>query len=371
MSDTGGGHRASAQALDQALADLYPGRTEVKIIDLWSDHGIWPFNTFVSSYRFLAKHPILWRIMYFYGIFPPTKFFTETYSRLACYGSFKSAIESSDPDMVVSVHPLCQHIPIPIVKQLNRERAADLSPIRFVTVVTDLGGAHPTWFHQGCDRVYVASESVREAGLKLGIPPERIALYGLPIRPSFWRPSRPKDRLRKELGLRKSVKTVLLMGGGDGVGGLSNIAAEIANKLALSPSESQMVVVCGHNKLIASKLSSRAWPSNVNVVVKGFCNNIDDLMSASDCLVTKAGPGTIAESMIRGLPLVLSSYLPGQVGNTLLWCMPQTSCCVCNVMFVSVDGYGYGCNCCCVCRRRAMFRMWWTGVSASTPATAL
>jgi 1,2-diacylglycerol 3-beta-galactosyltransferase len=32
--------------------------------------------------------------------------------------------------------------------------------------------------------------------------------------------------------------------------------------------------------------------------------------------VTKAGPGTIAEAMTRGLPMVLSSFLPGQeAGN--------------------------------------------------------
>jgi 1,2-diacylglycerol 3-beta-galactosyltransferase len=52
------------------------------------------------------------------------------------------------------------------------------------------------------------------------------------------------------------------------------------------------------------------------VVVRGFVNNIHEYMGASDCIVTKAGPGTIAEAMTRGLPIVLSSYLPGQeAGN--------------------------------------------------------
>ena len=313
MSDTGGGHRASAQALDCALGELFPGRTEVKIMDIWTEHGKWPFNTFVSSYRFLAKHPILWRAFYAYGHFPPTKLFTECLSYFVCYKSFKTAIEAADPDMVVSVHPLCQHIPIPIVKAINQERSPKKLPIPFVTVVTDLGGAHPTWFHKGTDRTFVASESVKKIAMNRGLDANKIALYGLPIRPSFWKASKPKDKLRGELGLQKSVKTVLLMGGGDGVGGLSNIAVEVAKTLSKSPKPTQMVIVCGHNKGVADKLINRNWPANVNVVVKGFCNNIDDFMSASDCLVTKAGPGTIAESMIRGVPLVLSSYLPGQV----------------------------------------------------------
>ena len=53
----------------------------------------------------------------------------------------------------------------------------------------------------------------------------------------------------------------------------------------------------------------------IYVLIKGFVNNIDQYMAASDCLVTKAGPGTIAESMIRGLPIVLSYFLPGQVSS--------------------------------------------------------
>lgn len=326
MSDTGGGHRASAQAIDKALSEEFPGRMDVQIMDLWSDYGRWPFDGFVQVYRYVAKHPILWRAMYAYGIFPPTKLFTEVYSHAVCYENFKNAIESSNPDMVVSVHPLCQHIPIPIVERMNEARGSKKERIPFVTVVTDLGGAHTTWFDKRCDRIYVASEAIRNVAISKGISPEKIAFYGLPIRPSFWKAPKAKSLLRKELGLKNARKTVLLMGGGDGVGGLENIAIEIANRLGVTPANSQMVVVCGHNKQIANKLSSHKWPRNVNVLVKGFCNNIDEWMSASDCLVTKAGPGTIAEAMIRGLPIILSSFLPGQEAG--------------NVPFVVDGGFG-------------------------------
>lgn len=316
MSDTGGGHRASAKALDQALSELFPGRTEVNIMDIWSEHAKWPFNTFVTSYRFLAKHPLLWRVTYIYGFFPPTKLFTEVLSYVTCYDSFKKAIETADPDMVVSVHPLCQHIPVPIVQSMNKIRSPSKGPIPFVTVVTDLGGAHPTWFHQGCDRVYVASEAVRKIAIKKGIKEDRVAFYGLPIRPSFWKPAKSKAKLRAELGLDKEGKTVMLMGGGDGVGGLAKIAVAVADNLSKSAAKSQMVVICGHNERMAAQLSKRDWPRNVKVLIKGFCENIDDVMSSSDLLVTKAGPGTIAEAMIRGLPVILSSFLPGQeAGN--------------------------------------------------------
>ena len=53
MSDTGGGHRASAVALDQALNEIYPRKMDVKICDIWTENAGWPFNRFVPSYRLI------------------------------------------------------------------------------------------------------------------------------------------------------------------------------------------------------------------------------------------------------------------------------------------------------------------------------
>eukprot|EP00600_Ochromonadales_sp_CCMP1393_P015312 CAMPEP_0175033728 /NCGR_PEP_ID=MMETSP0005-20121125/22187_1 /TAXON_ID=420556 /ORGANISM="Ochromonas sp., Strain CCMP1393" /LENGTH=415 /DNA_ID=CAMNT_0016294431 /DNA_START=505 /DNA_END=1753 /DNA_ORIENTATION=+ len=315
MSDTGGGHRASAQALDQALQEQHPGKIDVNIMDIWTDHAPFPYNRFVPMYRYLAKHPILWRGMYAYGKFPPTKLFQEVDSRRVCYKRFKRAIEDADPDFVVSVHPLCQLIPISIVQEMNRKRSPEKPRIPFVTIVTDLGSAHSTWFDRRADAVFVPSTEVRDIARRCGYPASKILMKGLPIRPSFWKESQPKDAVRKTLGMADHMKTVLLMGGGDGVGGLGNIAAEVTNKLKKLDLKSRLIVICGHNAKMTQQLTQklRPDPDHVDVMVKGFVDNIDEYMSASDCLITKAGPGTIAESMIRGLPLIISSYLPGQV----------------------------------------------------------
>ena len=315
MSDTGGGHRASAQAIDRAISEQIPGKVEVSVMDIWTDHAKWPFNNFVPYYRFLAKHPLLWRGMYLFGNFPPSKLFTEMWSWYSCYPSFRNAIVQSNPDLVVSVHPLCQLMPISAVKEMNKVRDPEKLRIPFVTVVTDLGGAHSTWFDRRTDAIFIPGEAVRKLAISNNVNPEKIIMRGLPIRPAFWKPSKPKHQLRKALDLTQKVKTVLLMGGGDGVGGLDAITTSIANKLGQSSKPSQVVVICGHNAQTGNALKAKAWPKNVRVVVKGFCENIDEFMAASDCLVTKAGPGTIAEAMIQGLPCVLSSFLPGQVSH--------------------------------------------------------
>lgn len=325
MSDTGGGHRATAQALDSALKLEFPGQFDCKIMDIWTDHAVYPFSQFVPNYRFLAKHPLLWRGMYAYGMFPPTKFFTEQWSSNWCFKNFKKAIVDTNPDLVVSVHPLCQQIPLTIVEKMNQSRKGKRIP--FITVVTDLGGAHPTWFDKRVDACFVPSEAIRKAALKSGMNKSKLIMHGLAIRPKFWkRISMPKNELRKKLGLQEKPKTVMVMGGGDGVGGLSSIAQSIANELTNQIDKSQVVVICGHNTKVQESLKTKKWPSNVNVVVKGFCSNIDEYMSAVDCLITKAGPGTIAEAMTRGLPMILSSFLPGQEAG--------------NVPFVTQGGFG-------------------------------
>lgn len=330
MSDTGGGHRASAQALDKAMNDIFPNQIDVDILDIWTDHSIWPFNRFVPTYRFLAKYPMLWRASYLYARFPPTRIMTEIVSKITCQNKFESAMLNSNPDLVVSVHPLCQHIPIKIVKKMNKIKDDNKLTIPFVTVVTDLGGAHETWFNRNVDVCFVPSKPVKKVALRTGLSPKQIIQHGLPVRPAFWKPAQSKSSLRNNLKLKQKLNTVLVMGGGDGVGGLKNIANEIANNLSQSKDKSQMIVICGHNKQLTSELTKQPWPNKVNVKIQGFCNNIDEYMGASDCIVTKAGPGTIAEAMIRGLPIVLSSFLPGQEKG--------------NVPYVVDGGFGVYCG---------------------------
>jgi 1,2-diacylglycerol 3-beta-galactosyltransferase len=320
MSDTGGGHRASAQAIDQAIQYNYPNKIDVEIMDLWTEYAPFPYNRFVPYYRFMAKRPLLWRLLYTYGLFTPTKKWTEFRSACTCYSKFKTAIENVNPDFVISVHPLTQLMPISIVKELNKKRIYENKlKIPFITIVTDLGSAHPTWFDKRVDAIYVPSEAVKKLAIKYGISKNKILFKGLPIRTSFGKPGLSKVITRKNLDLNLNDKTVLLMGGGDGVGGIDKIASQVINQLKQLNFNSQLIIVCGHNKKIYDKLKEtyQITDKHLKVIVKGFVNNIDEFMIASDCLITKAGPGTIAEGMIRGLPMIISSYLPGQVRITM------------------------------------------------------
>jgi 1,2-diacylglycerol 3-beta-galactosyltransferase len=129
-----------------------------------------------------------------------------------------------------------------------------------------------------------------------------------------------------QLGLDADAPTCLLVGGGDGMGGITSIALAIAQALEQRDARSQLVVVCGRNEQARKELAAAGWPANVCVKVLGFVSEMEQWMGAADVLVSKAGPGTIAEAAAMGLPCVLSSYLPGQEEG--------------NVDFVADAGFG-------------------------------
>jgi 1,2-diacylglycerol 3-beta-galactosyltransferase len=343
ISDTGGGHKNSAQAVTEALHVQYPDRFNITTLDIYTQHARYPFNQLSRLYQRLANHPLLWGSLYYATSFQPMKCLQESITSVFCYHDFKSAICHYHADVVVSMHPLCNHIPVRIAKELNACQTRPVSPDidtrrspKFVTVVTDLGSAHCSWFDRRVDLCIVPSEEVRAVAKYNGLIDSQIRLRGLPIRSAFLKKYVPlknilqndtiiKEYLRDKLGLYQKAKTVLIMSGGDGVGGLPNLVRAILDKLTTqmkgdstdNNSFCEIIVICGRNKFVCDSLK-RAYPkgyvvNNVSVVIKEYVDNVHEFMLASDVLVTKAGPGTIAEAMSSGLPTLLSSYLPGQV----------------------------------------------------------
>jgi 1,2-diacylglycerol 3-beta-galactosyltransferase len=99
---------------------------------------------------------------------------------------------------------------------------------------------------------------------------------------------------------------VVLVGGGEGMGPLAATARAIdAARLPL-----QLIVVCGRNRALREQLEKYPW--RIAAKIYGFVTEMPDFMRAADVLITKAGPGTISEAFIAGLPLILYSKMPGQ-----------------------------------------------------------
>nr|MBC7243757.1 hypothetical protein [Chloroflexota bacterium] len=309
MSETGGGHRASAEAIRDAFRERYGAQFQVDMVDLWSQHTPPPINQVPKTYRFLVDDvPWLYKFIYEIGekaeLIDPLMKVTATF--LSPF--IKRTIEEYHPDLIVSVHPLMQQITLEVLLRMK-------GAIPFVTVVTDLITIPPVWFDPRVTLCFVPSDEGYVLARRAGLEPHQLRQLGLPIRPAFAQTPPPKSLVRQQLGLMPEVKAVLIAGGGEGMGPVGEIARAVAQRLAVngqgarSPA-GQLVVICGRNQELQRELSAWDWP--VPAIIKGFVENIWDWMMACDCIITKAGPGTIAEACALGLPILLSGYIPGQ-----------------------------------------------------------
>jgi 1,2-diacylglycerol 3-beta-galactosyltransferase len=210
-------------------------------------------------------------------------------------------ITTVQPDVIVSIHPMLNHVTIEALRDLGLH-------IPFITVVTDLVSIHSTWFAPGADSYIVPTEEAKQIYLKRGLDPDRVHVLGMPIDPKFTLPVASKEELRRKFELQPGLPVVLLVGGGEGSGGL--LASVRAISQARLPV--QLLIITGRNKRLYVYLQRIRSHLRVPAKVFGFVQNMPEMMHASDVIITKAGPGTICEALACGLPIILNSYVPGQ-----------------------------------------------------------
>lgn len=209
-------------------------------------------------------------------------------------------LQEHDPDLVLSVHPLLNHVAGQALRRSGRARG-------LMIVVTDLAEPHRGWSYPRADLTVVPSDRAYRECRRLRVPTERLRVLGLPVSPRF-RPAAPgeKEALRRRYGLEETRFTVLVAGGGEGAG---DLIAQI-RALCLDRHDWQVLAICGRNERLRRRLERVRL--RTPTVLLGFVDDMPELMRASDLVVTKAGPGAIGEALASDLPLLLTSHLPGQ-----------------------------------------------------------
>jgi 1,2-diacylglycerol 3-beta-galactosyltransferase len=187
----------------------------------------------------------------------------------------------------------------------------------FITVVTDMVTTHALWFDKRSDAILVPTEIARQKALQYGMNPDVVKVVGQPVARKYCVPSGDKLPLREKLGWPKDKLTVLAVGGGEGMGPLG----QTARAMAESGLDIALVVVAGRNERLKASLEKHHW--QVPTLVYGFTKEMPDFMRASDVLVTKAGPGTIAEAFNAHLPIILYAKLPGQEDGNVTYTVDE------------------------------------------------
>ncbi|MBN1793637.1 MAG: hypothetical protein JW844_01575 [Candidatus Omnitrophica bacterium] len=205
------------------------------------------------------------------------------------------------PDMVVCT----QAFPCGLLADLKRSHAYNGL---LVGVLTDFA-SHCYWVYDEVDYYIVHHNATKAKLVNQGVDSEKILTFGIPIDPVFSSRSVDCMRLYTELNFSKESFTILLTGGGRGVGSLEK-AAHIIDSI---DAPVQLMVVVGTNHALYRRLCRRKWRKPVRIF--GYVNNMHMLMRISSIVISKAGGLTVAEALSLQIPLIIVSPIPGQEEN--------------------------------------------------------
>ena len=168
-SDTGGGHRSAAAAISTGLTKFWEGDSRVvrTIKAVEESHHV--TDKLVNVYNWVLKNKQHW-MKYMYWAVNKIRPETREFFMKRCIGFCHDSFEKWCPHVVVSVHPLTQHIFARVLKELSLTYQIPL-----VTVVTD--PCYGFWKGWACDDVslyLVANEDAQRQLIDYGISPERI-----------------------------------------------------------------------------------------------------------------------------------------------------------------------------------------------------
>ncbi len=205
---------------------------------------------------------------------------------------------------------------VSVIPHFNRQIAEAWSSVYperpFVTLITDLADFPPRFWIEPLQQQYVicGTERAVEQARALGKRESQIfATSGMILRPDFYLPDDTDPvALRRELGLQPDLPTGILLFGGFG----SKVMFDIVERLDAARVPVQLIVICGRNDKLAREFRARSW--NLPLHVLGFTKEVHRLMRAADFLIGKPGPGSVAEAMVRRLPVILECNA---------WTMPQ------------------------------------------------
>ena len=313
-SGIGHGHRKLAENITHHLSDGY----DVDLMNLFVIQGK---STLVSGgsklFLWMLDHASwMWNFLYTNKVFtalslPLRRPFASTKSKQVL-----QVLQGKHYDAVISCHAMTSAI----LSSLKVQKKFDG---KLLVAFSDYH-LHRYWMFDNVDRYLVNIPEQEKEMLSLGVPKEKISIVGVTLKQVLQENDSEKlFDVKRKLGIPENKKVILVAGGTSGYG----IDLETANELAVSatPEPAELVVVCGKNIKLHDDLMLHA-SEHPNMKVFGYVDNMPELYSVADLLISKPGGLSVAECLQRNLPVLVTSYMPGQeklnldylVGNRLV-----------------------------------------------------
>ncbi|MFL6332327.1 MAG: MGDG synthase family glycosyltransferase [Pyrinomonadaceae bacterium] len=301
-SDTGGGHKSAATAIVAGVQKFWGGDSyAVRVVKAVEEsHHL--SAKLVAFYNWVLRNRQHW-MKYLYWCVNRFRPETREFFHRRSIGFVRDLFERWCPHVVVSVHPLTQHIFARVLKELG---LADKVPL--VTVVTD--PCYGFWKGWACDDVtlyLVASDEAKQQLVDYGVRPERIKVSGMPVHPKFELPDeRSAQAARRELGLDPQKFTVFVNAGWVGGGNIPQIFKELVR----GELDVQAIFLAGRNEELRSEAELLAASAKFPVKVIGYSEQVEQLMQAANVMISKLGGLTTFEAFACRVPIIADATTP-------------------------------------------------------------
>lgn len=306
--NTGAGHKSAAKVLASSMKELDP-EVEIQMRIGYSRHGLGHL-IFEKGYNYSLN--------FIRGLFP----LTYDLAQHRWLQSFLNYIIGPEArhhlrKMILKEHPtdiVSFHFGVtPFVKDVLKNIPWK---VNFHVLVTDPFTLPHCWFYEKNLNYMVYSEEAKSVGVKeCGVPAENIKVIPFLMNPKYRQPLSPEEIriLKIKHGFDPDKKIVLLVGGGEGLPG----ATEIVNQCILHKSNFATAIICGRDKVKYKNMNIlRMTHPRLDLHVYGFVDFLDELIKICDCAVIKAGPATLMEVLSCRKPVIICRYIHNQeLGN--------------------------------------------------------
>jgi len=308
----GVGHGSAANALAEIFSLKYPD-IEVKNInvldfvpDLFKQGLPWAYNQATS------RIPILYKWIYSYYNYKSTSKHLSNLSRIILKKSkFIEFLKDFRPDFIVSTNPLSMQL-----VSLTKEK--ELLDILSANVCTDFG-FYPLWHNKDVNYYFVTNEEIKKSLVKYGVAVDKIKVTGIPISLKFNEKLNREKIIKEDLNFNPLNPILLIVGGRIIYRNLLKVIHGIKNK----NKNVQFIIVAGRDKVLEEKIKDSEIINDPLIRVFGFINNLEDYMSVADLILTKAGGLTVSECLVKNLPMVFNSIIPGQEEDNVKYIVKQ------------------------------------------------
>jgi processive 1,2-diacylglycerol beta-glucosyltransferase len=298
----GAGHMRAAEAI-RAHADTHHADVNAVHLDVMNFVSSGFRKLYADYYiKLVNKAPALWGYLYHATNEARPDSSREKMRRALerlNTGALLKQIALEKPDVIICTH----FLPAEILSRQIRKHGFSC-PVWVQVTDFDL---HRMWVQEHMAGYFAASEEVAFRMLAQGIPASAIAVTGIPIMPVFGA-ALERTVCAAEFGLDPQRKTIMLMGGGAGLGSLDTVAERL---LALGQ-DFQLIVLAGKNAVALAALQALARRHPGRLLAQGFTDKVERLMACADLVITKPGGLTTSECLAMGLPMIVNAPIPGQ-----------------------------------------------------------